>query len=38
MALHPYGNKNGPNKMAILIFTMGFIIAACGLAFILENL
>jgi len=23
--------------MAILIFTMGFLIAACGLAFILDN-
>jgi len=33
----PTETKNGVNKMAILIFLMGFLIAACGLAFILEN-
>jgi hypothetical protein len=38
MALPPYGNKKGVSKMAILIFLMGFLIAACGLTFILENL
>jgi len=33
----PLRKQERTDKMAILIFLMGFLVAACGLAFILEN-